>query len=158
MHKIFAVDVAYIGYTQIPVFAAFILAGVFVHRLINYWGELRLIRWSLRLLLLAGLLLILLNTGYWPYHSVFYIFPMSLYLAGFALAGSPLVNQAMASIGNKGVAAGLLGLFMALVAAVASMLTGYLESAIILPIACLIAAFPACAAIFYLSYFFMEYK
>ncbi len=137
------------GYTQLPVFSAFILGAL----LLNTVREEAQLRWLLArgiALSFVGGCLMLIASAFLPQHLAVFIVPMLIYALGFSLCSSPLVSEVMSVVtSTKGSAAAFLGFGMASSCTLLSLLLGVIYDGSILSIACLLFAISSTAAAIY---------
>lgn len=131
----FKIEPQNFGFTQLPIFMAYILGSIFLS--ITRTDE------RIKQLLVSGLIsvlfgaLFLLITSYFFGDQLFcFITAMVFYAFGLSLCASPLVNEVMSSaIVSKGSAAAVLGFGMALSCALFSMLLSLIYNGHIMPLA-----------------------
>lgn len=123
MYQQFKVPIHYFGLTQLVPFLTYIIGGITVNKLINSY--------SIKKIIHFGFFIILLSVCYFIVLSIIpafltiynYILATSVFLFGFALTGSPLITAALSSSANKGGASAILGLSMATMASLGSLIT-----------------------------------
>lgn len=104
----------YFGYTQLPIFALYILGALFVNRQTDEQTMRKTLNFGVKLLTLGSFLMIVLGIFFINTLWIL-ILPMMLYVFGFSLCGSPLIAEAMSSVRvNNGMASAFLGFCMAI--------------------------------------------
>lgn len=137
------------GYTQMPIFIAYILGSLYLNSINDEESIKKLLIRGIQLVFIAGVML--LSTIYFfGSHLLFFILPMVLFAFGFSLCASPLTSEVMScSPVAKGSTAAFLGFSMAVSCMLASLLLGIIYDGTILSIAILLFLITTIAAITY---------
>lgn len=122
MNQQFHIPIQYFGVTQLVPFFSYIAGGITVNKLINTYSQKKII--------VRGLIITFLSVCYFTLISIFsswltiynYLLATSVFLYGFALAGSPLITSALSISENKGSSAAILGLSAAGMASLGSLM------------------------------------
>lgn len=136
----------YFGYTQLPVFSAYILGSIYLDTLKDDLMIKKVMIRGVVLVFLGGLLMII-PSYFIKNNLLFFIMPMVFYTLGFSFCSSPLVNEVMsATTSTKGSAAAFLGFGMAVSCMLSSLLLGLVYNGTIISIATLLFGITAIAA------------
>lgn len=149
------------GYTQLPVFAVYILGSLYVNYSKDEKSIKKLLILGIKLVFFAGL--IMLGTTYlFGDHLLFYILPMIFYSFGFSLCAGPLASEVMSGINfSKGSAAAFLGFGMATSCMLSSLLLEIIYNETTLSVAillCLISTLAAGAYFIHAETIEVEYE
>lgn len=149
------------GYTQLPVFAVYILGSLYVNYSKDEKSIKKLLILGIKLVFIAGL--IMLGTTYlFGDHLLFYILPMIFYSFGFSLCAGPLASEVMSGINfSKGSAAAFLGFGMATSCMLSSLLLEIIYNETTLSVAillCLISTLAAGAYFIHAETIEVEYE
>lgn len=142
------------GFTQMPIFAAFLVGGFWVGNIKSEANLLKISRMGMGFIFLASIVFIIFSLLYGNQLYAL-ILPMLIYAFGFSLCGSVLVNEVMsAAVINKGSAAAFLGFAMALSCFINSLLIGMIYNGAITSLAFLISTLSLISVLV----FFMPFK
>lgn len=145
----FHISPSHFGYTQLPVFGAFILGSLYLAKVKEDLMLRKLLIRGVVLVCIGGILMIITNFLF--QESLFsFILPMVVYSLGFSLCGSPLVNEVM-STGTltKGSAAAFLGFGMAISCMFSSFILGIVYDGSSVSVAKLLFCFTMMATLVY---------
>ncbi|MDR3492129.1 MAG: multidrug effflux MFS transporter [Gammaproteobacteria bacterium] len=139
----------YFGYTQLPVFASYILGGIYVSYLTEETQLKNILKIGIKLVFISGIILLLCCTFYT--NSIYaFILPMMLYALGFSFCTSTLVTEVMSLGGEmRGYSSALLGFGMAVSCVLASGTLGLLYNGAMVSVALLIFVISGLAFLIY---------
>jgi MFS family permease len=122
MRQTFSIPIQYFGLTQIVPFSFFLLGGWFLTRLINFMEIRKIIKTSFILIFFS--IILFTSTLFFPLHVQLYLFiaATSVYLSGFSLISSLLISEIISKAQLKAFASAFMGLCMATIAIVSSVL------------------------------------
>ncbi|GEM_PF-2330321 len=139
----------YFGYTQLPVFATYILGGLYVGSSPEETHIRMLLKRGIKLVFIAGICLLL--SCYFFKNSIYaFILPMMLYGLGFSFCASTLVTEVM-SLGSemKGYAAAFLGFGMAISCVLCSGMLSFFYDGTLVSVAFIIFTIAGLALLIY---------